>query len=240
MNRDDLAILDEGAAELGFSLSNDQLASFGRYQELLISWNRRLNLTTVDDAAGIQKRHFLDSLTCATVTGDLNGQRLVDVGSGAGFPGLPLKILFDSLELTLIESVAKKARFLEAVVESLGLSGVQVLAERAEAIAHQPQHRQGYDWAVARAVASLPVLLEYLLPFCRLGGRALAQKGGGVAHEVKKAQNALKVLGGGPASLHPVVLPGVLDQGYLVVVEKIAPTPVDYPRSSGRPAKRPL
>jgi 16S rRNA (guanine527-N7)-methyltransferase len=235
-----LALLAEGAAAMGLSLSADQLDLFQRYLALLLEWNQRLNLTAVRDPAGIQQRHYLDSLSCATLTGDLAGQRLVDVGAGAGFPGLPLKILYPTLALTLVESVAKKARFLEAAVKELGLFGVTVVVDRAENVGHMAEHREAYDWAVARAVAALPTLAEYLLPLCRVGGRMLAQKGPRAAAELEEAAWAIETLGGGRAAIHDVHVPGLDETRALVVVPKVAPTPADYPRRPGVPGKSPL
>lgn len=228
------------AAALGLDLSSRQIAQFDRYQELLQSWNRRISLTTVDDPAGIRTRHFLDSLTCATVTGDLNSQRLIDVGAGAGFPGIPLNILYPRLDLTLVESVTKKVTFLNVVLEALSMTGAEVIDARAEAVGQMAQHRQQYDWAVARAVASLNVLVEYLLPLCRIGGRVLAMKSARAQAEAEEARHAIVTLGGAEPQFHPIRLPGRAETSYLVTIEKIAPTPQTYPRRSGIPAKRPL
>ena len=233
-------LLSEGAAAMGLILSADQLAQFARYLELLLDWNRRLNLTAIREPAAVQRKHFLDSLTCAAVTGDLNNRRLVDVGAGAGFPGLPLKILYPALSLTLVESVVKKGRFLSAVVEDLGLDDVEVVIDRAENVAHMAGQRGAYDWAVARAVAALPVLAEYLLPFCRTGGHMLAQKGPGAPEEVKSAASALTLLGGSEPYLQETSVPGLDETRFLVVVQKANPTPDKYPRSPGIPAKRPI
>ncbi|MCI0575640.1 MAG: 16S rRNA (guanine(527)-N(7))-methyltransferase RsmG [Chloroflexi bacterium] len=235
-----VSFLAEGAAAWGLELTAGQLAHFARYQELLLAWNERLNLTAITGPADIQVRHFLDSLSCTLVTGDLTGQRVVDVGAGAGFPGLPLKILYPGLQLVLVESMVKKTRFLEAVVADLGLQDVAILAERAETLGQQATHRGRYDWAVARAVAAMAVLAEYLLPLCRPGGRMLAQKGPGAAEETQAAAEAIRLLGGGPASLHAVRLPGREEGRVLVVVEKVGETPARYPRRPGIPAKRPL
>jgi 16S rRNA (guanine527-N7)-methyltransferase len=229
-----------GAAALGIVLDNEQLARFAAYAELLIAWNERLNLTAAAGREEIETRHFLDSLSCALATGELDGRRLVDVGAGAGFPGLPLKILFPGTTLTLIESVAKKARFLEKVVAELALADVAILVERAEVVGHMEAERGQYDWAVARAVAALPVLAEYLLPLCRPGGRMLAMKGARAAEESAAAVAALEILGGGAPILNPVQLPGHPQSRFLVVVEKIAVTPERYPRRVGVPRKRPL
>ena len=228
------------AAAFGLQLDPRQVEQFARYQELLRAWNQKMNLTAIDDPAGIQIRHFLDSLSCATVIGDLSGRRIVDVGTGAGFPGLPLKILYPDLRLTLVESVTKKTRFLEAVVQALDLEDVQILDRRAETLGRQPEHRAQYDWAVGRAVAALRVLVEYLLPFCKVGGHVLAQKGESARAEAGEAASAIAMLGGGSPAFHPVHLPEREETHYLVVIPKVAETPAAYPRRPGRPAKRPL
>lgn len=228
------------AEQLDVRLAPDQLAQFMQYQALLLEWNERINLTAVREPAGIRVRHFLDSLSCARVTGNLNGRSLIDVGTGAGFPGLPLKILFPQLKLTLVESVAKKGQFLQAVIDALALDDVAVLTERAELLGQLPQHRQQYDWAVARAVAELRVLVEYLLPLCRVGGKMLAQKGEGVQEEIKNAVQAIKLLGGSAPELEQVILPHRKQVHYFVVVEKLSNTPAKYPRRVGMPGKRPL
>ena len=234
------SVLEAGAAAFGIVLGDGQLAQFAAYTELLLEWNQRLNLTAVDDPEEIQVRHFLDSLSCVAVTGNLNGQRLVDVGSGAGFPGLPLKILYPALQLTLLESVAKKGRFLETAATELGIDDISILVGRAETIGHVPTERGRYDWAVARAVAPLNVLAEYLLPLCRPGGHMLAMKGPKAIEESSAAERAVKTLGGDSPVLHPVRLPGRPESRYLVVVEKVAATPGRYPRREGMPKKRPL
>ena len=230
----------QSAEWLGVSLTAHQLAQFAQYQALLLEWNERMNLTAVRQPAEIRVRHFLDALSCARIMGNLNGRSLIDVGTGAGFPGLPLKILFPQLKLTLVESVAKKGQFLLAVIEALALDKVTVLTERAELLGQSPQHRQQYDWAVARAVAELRVLAEYLLPLCRVGGKILAQKGEGVHEEIENAVDAIKLLGGLTPELGEVTLPEREQVHYLVMVEKVADTPAKYPRRVGVPSKRPL
>lgn len=227
------------AEALGAPLQPEQIAQFQQYEALLLEWNERMNLTAVRQPADIRIRHFLDSLSCVSVMGELNGRCLIDVGTGAGFPGLPLKIIFPQLKLTLVESVAKKGQFLQAVVAGLGLTDVTILAERAEVLGQQPQHRQRYDWAVARAVAELRVLAEYLLPLCRVGGQALAQKGENAAQETAVASEAITILGGGSPQITLAPSPPERPH-YLVVVPKVKATPAAYPRRPGMAGKRPL
>jgi 16S rRNA (guanine527-N7)-methyltransferase len=217
-----------------------QIERFHIYLQLLMTWNQRLNLTAVRDPVAIQDRHFLDSLTCMPATGNLSHKKIIDVGSGAGFPGLPLKILFPDLCLTLVESVGKKAAFLEAVVQELGLSQVQILAARVEELGQAADHREQYDWAMARAVARLNILVEYLLPLVHIGGYALAQKGAQAAAEADEAQAGIARLGGAPPRLRRVSLPEQEAPSFLIIIEKISPTPEKYPRRVGIPAKRPL
>ena len=232
--------LAQWAAAFGISLSAAQLAQFAAYEALLLEWNNRISLTAIREPRAIRIRHFLDALTCAAATGPLDAQTLIDVGSGAGFPGLPLKIVYPRLRLTLVDSIAKKARFLELATGELGFTDVTVVADRVETLGHDPALREQFDWAVGRAVAELRVLAEYLLPFCRLGGHMLAQKGEGAAAEVVAAAHALAELGGGGATFTTVQLPETEEGHVLVVVDKIRPTPIRYPRRPGIPAKRPL
>jgi len=236
----DLAILVTGAQAWNLALTAEQRQQFDQYQSLLLTWNEQMNLTAVTDPAAVQSRHFLDSLSCTLVTGSLNGQSLIDVGSGAGFPGLPLKIVFPDLQLTLVESITKKCRFLETAVTELGLKQVSILNERVELLGRDPAHREKYDWAVARAVAALPVLAEYLLPLCRVGGAMLAMKGESAVAELATAETAVRTLGGSDGRWQPVTLPGESSSRYLITVPKTGPTPDKYPRRPGIPAKRPL
>jgi 16S rRNA (guanine527-N7)-methyltransferase len=234
------SLADSVRSLLGEELSPQQAAAFERYAAELVEWNQRFNLTTITDPAAIQARHFLDSLSCWLALRKAPPARLIDVGAGAGFPGLALKILRPELRLTLLESTAKKASFLEHVVQVLGLTDVTVLAERAEEAGQAPTHREQYDWAVARAVAPLPVLAEYLLPFVRVGGGMLAQKAKGAQEEVDAATNAFAKLGGEFEELMPVQVPELDEERWLVVVRKVAATPLAYPRRAGMPSKRPL
>ena len=237
---DSFSWLVRGADALAIPLTEAQLNQFDSYRALLLDWNKRLNLTAITEDKDIQVRHFLDSISCSLVTGDLNESSLIDVGAGGGFPGVPLKILFPTLKLTLVDSVTKKTAFLQALIEELGLSNVQVMDERIEVIGQDPDYRESFDWAAARAVAEMSTLVEYLLPLCRIGGHALAQKGVGAADELDAAAGAITLLGGGAQSLTPVALLDSSALHYLVKIQKIGPTPEKYPRRPGIPSKRPL
>ena len=238
-------LLKQGADALGIHLEREQLDRFRVYYKELVEWNRRANLTAITDCEGTQVRHFLDSLTvCLAIrdeSGDLSAiSKAVDVGSGAGFPGLPMKIAFPHLELHLIESVGKKTAFLEHIVARLGLDRVVVHTGRAETLAREPGLRDSFDLALVRGVARLSLLLEYALPFCRTGGRVAALKHGGLESELSEASFALSELGGQEARLFPVTLDGLTDNRVVVAFDKVGPTPDRYPRRVGIPAKRPL
>ncbi len=228
------------SAEFGITLSTTQMAQFDTYRELLLVWNQRINLTAITEPAEIDSRHFLDSLTVATVTGDLSGQRLIDVGTGAGFPGVPLKILYPEMQLTLVDSVAKKTRFLELLVGELGLTDVTIRAERAETLGRESDYREQFDWAVARAVAHLRVLAEYLLPLVKVGGAMLVQKGQSAAVESAESATALTQLGGSQPTITTVQLPNRTIPHYILQSNKMAATASQYPRRVGVPQKRPL
>ena len=226
--------------QLGLHLTRSQLTALSLYEKELVDWNTRFNLTAIRDPQEIYIKHFLDSLTCLMALRESSVDRLIDVGTGAGFPGIPIRIVYPKMQLTLVESVGKKAEFCRHVVSILDLQGVEVVQERAEVLGQNPSYRERFDWAVARAVAILPVLVEYLLPLVRVGGSILAMKGESGPAEAHSAQRALGVLGGHLRQLIPVTLPGVAEERYLVVIDKIAATPNGYPRKVGVPAKRPL
>lgn len=225
---------------LGLRLSGGQLAALETYERELLEWNSRFNLTAIRDAEGVQIKHFLDSLTCTLALRETPSERVIDVGTGAGFPGIPLKIICPNMKLTLIESIGKKADFCRHMVKTLKLDNVDVIQERIEVLGQNPIHRERYDWALARAVAILPTLSEYLLPLVRVGGRVLAMKGESGPAEAQSAERAMRILGGHLRQIIPVTLPGVAEDRYLVVVDKVAATPDAYPRRVGVVQKRPL
>jgi 16S rRNA (guanine527-N7)-methyltransferase len=225
---------------LNIRLSAKQLSDLHIYERELLEWNTRFNLTAIDDPETIHTKHFLDSLTCVVAMQDTPIGRVLDLGTGAGFPGLPLKILYPKMRLTLVDSVGKKVKFCRHIVKVLQLEGVDVIQDRAESLGHQAIHREQYDWSIARAVAIMPVLMEYLLPFVKVGGKALAMKGQDAHAEAHTADHAIRILGGHLQRLVPITLPGVADERHLIVVDKVAATPKKYPRRTGAPAKKPL
>src|SRR5512145_3286957 len=221
-------------------ISGRQVMALVTYEKELIEWNQKFNLTAIRDSESIRTKHFLDSFSCVLAWKALPPERIIDVGTGAGFPGIPLKILYPNLRLTLIESVGKKAMFCQHIVRVLGLEHVEVIQTRAESLGQSPQYREKYDWAVARAVANLNVLSEYLIPLVKVGGTVLAQKGETGPAEAQSAEGAMHLLGGKLRQLIPVNLPGVADDRYLILVDKAAATPPKYPRKPGVPMKQPL
>lgn len=230
------------ARAFNLELTPAQEESFARYQDLLIEWNAKFNLTAVTDPAEIAVKHFADSLSVALAIPDTARTQsisLIDVGSGAGFPGVPLAIVFPHWRTTLLEATGKKVSFLNHLVNELGLDNCGAVHSRAEDLALDPNYRARFDVAVARAVAQLPVLLEYLLPFVRLGGIAIAQKGREVDKEIDASATALKTLGGKLREVIPVKLPK--EEGrHLVVFDKTLSTPKSYPRRAGVPERKPL
>lgn len=225
---------------LGIQLTNYQLSALHIYEQELLAWNLRYNLTAISDPDQIGIKHFLDSLSCLLVMRETIFNRVIDIGTGAGFPGLPLKIVCPKIQLTLVDSVGKKVDFCNHIVKTLGLEGVTVMQERAENIGKKSDYREQFDWAIARAVASMSILAEYLLPLVCVGGSMLAMKGENAPVEAQSAEHAIRVLGGQLNRLVPVLLPGVVEERYLVVVNKVAASPQKYPRRVGVPGKRPL
>ncbi|MGC8873932.1 MAG: 16S rRNA (guanine(527)-N(7))-methyltransferase RsmG [Chloroflexia bacterium] len=239
----DTELLEHEARRIGLVLKPLQFALFRRYYQELCTWNARLNLTTIVDWEAVQVQHFLDSLTCVLALPDSARNApyaIVDIGSGAGFPGIPLKIALPHITLALVESVQKKAAFLTHLVEVLGLQDVRIYSRRAEEVAHFPECRERFDLAVSRAVAPLPVVAEYCLPFVRKGGRMIAMKGRDVQDEIRAGAPAVALLGGQLREVLPVHLPTLDAPRHLVVVDKVSPSPPRYPRRPGLPTKRPL
>lgn len=221
-------------------LTARQVAALINYEKELLEWNQKFNLSAIRDVESIRVKHFLDSYSCVLAWKSNPPLRLIDVGTGAGFPSLPLKIIYPNMQVTLVESVGKKVTFCQHIVHTLGLENVQVIKTRAEDIGQDKKHRESYDYAVARAVANLNVLSEYLLPLVKIGGSVLAQKGETAHAEAQSAEQAIKVLGGKLKQIIPVQLPSVADERFLVLIDKVHATPANYPRKAGIPSKTPL
>lgn len=215
------------------------LARLLRLREELLAWNTRVNLTAITDPVEVLYKHFLDSLALLEVS-DPARARVLDIGAGAGFPGLPLKIARPRWELVLLEATGKKVAFQRHVIEALGLSGIEALHGRAEEIAHQAPYRGSFDLVTARAVAALPALLEYAAPFCRVGGQILLPKKGDLAAELEQGKRAAQALGLALKAERAVTLPGLDDGRRILVWELVKPCPAQYPRSGSAMAKKPL
>ena len=224
------------------NLSPAQVEAFRVYTRLLVEEGSRLNLTSLKEPGAVERRHFGESLALLEALESLGavGSPVIDIGSGAGFPGLPIKIARPDLHVTLLEATGKKARFLEFAVRELELDRVAVVNGRAEEVAHDAAHRGAYALALARAVAPLPALVELALPFLQVGGYLAAPKGSGAAREVRESANALRLCGGEVEAIQPLHVPGPGPAPTLVLIRKLAETPGQYPRRPGMPAKRPL
>jgi 16S rRNA (guanine527-N7)-methyltransferase len=232
-----------GVQKLGLHLSPRQLEQFHIYYQELIDWNQRVNLTSITGYEEVQVLHFLDSLTVTLVLKRWQGYQsfsVIDVGTGAGLPGIPLKILLTGIRLVLLEATAKKARFLNHLNTKLGLDNVEVVVGRAEEVAHDADYRESFELVLSRAVGALPTLAELTLPFCAVGGSFVSQKKGDIEAELSSASRAITVLGGNLREVRKVALEEFGDKRWLVVVDKVKPTPRQYPRRPGIPAKRPL
>jgi 16S rRNA (guanine527-N7)-methyltransferase len=235
--------LVSGALKLGIQLSEPQLEQFETYYRELADWNERMNLTAITDYEEVQIKHFLDSLTVITVLKPADITRspsVIDVGTGAGLPGLPVKIALPRTRLALLEATAKKCTFLQHLTTTLGMQDVEIVNARSEAAAHDARYREKFYLVLSRAVASLPTLAELALPFCAVGGLFIAQKKGDIEKEIEQSQSAIEIMGGRLREVRPVLFEGLNDQRYLLVIDKVRPTPPAYPRRPGLPAKRPL
>jgi len=232
-----------GAGELGLGLNSRQLEQFNVYYQELLDWNQRVNLTAITGYEDVQVKHFLDSLTVTLAFKPLLADAdfsVIDVGTGAGLPGIPLKILFPDIRLVLLEATAKKAAFLQHIKHKLGLDDIEIVVGRAEIAARETQNRERFDVVLSRAVAPLSSLAELTLPFCAVGGSTIAQKKGAIDLEISQATRAIEILGGSLREVKRVDLEELTDERYLVIIDKVAPTPELYPRRPGMPAKRPI
>ena len=233
----------ENASEIGIDLNDKMLSSFDIYYKNLLEWNAVMNLTAITEEKDVFEKHFLDSLTITKIVSRETldkGCILMDLGTGAGFPGLPIAIVFPNIQVVLVDSLNKRIRFLEDTVQKLGLSNVTCIHARAEELSRNKKFREKMDFCCSRAVANLSTLSEYCLPFVKKGGFFISYKTEQVQSEIDQGKNAIKVLGGGNVQVEFFTLPGTDYQRSLVKIEKVAATPPKYPRKAGTPAKEPI
>lgn len=229
----------KGLNILDIELNDNQIKQFMDYYELLINWNSVMNLTSITDFLEVIQKHFLDSLSIVKVFRPQN-EKIIDVGTGAGFPGIPIKIAFPDTKVVLMDSLNKRIRFLEEVIKSLCLENISAVHGRAEELGRNELYRENFDICTSRAVAKLSVLSEYCIPFVKRGGKFIPYKSGNINEELQEAQNAIKILGGKIKVQKEFNIP-LTDIGRsLVVIEKTGTTPKKYPRTAGKPAKEPL
>lgn len=226
-------------AQLNIDISNEQLDLFERYYELLISWNEKINLTAITDKQDVYIKHFADSISVLKYI-DLAKKSIIDIGTGGGFPGIPIKIMCPDSKILLLDSLAKRVGFLNEVISSLGLNDISAIHGRAEDIAFEDDHREKYDIAVSRAVANLSTLSEYCLPFVNINGVFISYKSGNIDDELSGADKAINVLGGKTGSVEKFILPGTDYDRSLVFINKVKKTEKKYPRKAGTPQKKPL
>ncbi|AUS98505.1 16S rRNA (guanine(527)-N(7))-methyltransferase RsmG [Clostridium thermosuccinogenes] len=243
MERELEQLLVKGAEEYSVHLDEEKIKSFGKYKEILLEWNEKINLTAIEEDKDIILKHFIDSLSIMPyIRGLIKGESslsLVDVGTGAGFPGIPVKIAAPEIKVTLLDSLEKRVKFLKEVVKGLGLTDIEAMHGRAEEYGVKAEFREKFDVSTARAVASLPVLLEYCLPFTKVGGLFIAMKGSNT-EEISSSKRALEILGGEIVDVKEITLPWSDMKRNIILIKKLRQTPAKYPRKAGKPAKEPL
>lgn len=224
--------------EFDIQINDEQLEMFNKYMNLLLEWNEKINLTAIVEPDEVKLKHFVDSLTVLKYINDEN--KIIDIGTGAGFPGIPIKIMMPNTKITLLDSLNKRINFLNIVVETLNLKNIQAIHGRAEELARNKLHREKYDIAVSRAVANLSTLVEYMLPFVKVGGKCICMKGANVKEELDKAQNAIKELGGEIEKVDNFYLSNNDNERNIIIIKKVKETKSKYPRKAGTPSKEPL
>lgn len=240
MNRYDTTQFESDLEQLNVSLSEEQIDQFLRYYELLTEWNERINLTAIKEYSDVMKKHFIDSISLVKAYDVFREASVIDVGTGAGFPGLALKIAYPGLRITLLDSLNKRIHFLDTVIHELGLSDIKTIHGRAEDCARSDLLREKFDLCVSRAVANLSTLSEYCLPFVKVGGEFVSYKSEKLSEEMESAEHAISILGGKIKEQVEFMLPDSDIYRNLVVMEKIKETPKKFPRKAGLPAKNPL
>lgn len=224
--------------EFNIEINEEQIKSFEKYMNLLLEWNEKINLTAITQPEEVKLKHFVDSLTVLKYIND--DDKVIDIGTGAGFPGIPLKIMNENTKITLLDSLNKRINFLNIIIETLNLRNIQAIHGRAEEIARNKLYREKYDVAVSRAVANLSTLTEYMLPFVKVGGKCICMKGANVNEELERAQNAIKELGGEIERVDNFYLSDNDNERNIIVIKKIKETNPKYPRKAGTPSKEPL
>ena len=224
--------------EFNIEINEGQIKSFEKYMNLLLEWNEKINLTAITQPDEVKLKHFVDSLTVLKYIND--DDKVIDIGTGAGFPGIPLKIMNENTKITLLDSLNKRINFLNIVIETLNLRNIQAIHGRAEEIARNKLYREKYDVAVSRAVANLSTLTEYMLPFVKVGGKCICMKGANVNEELERAQNAIKELGGEIERVDNFYLSDNDNERNIIVIKKVKETNPKYPRKAGTPSKEPL
>lgn len=230
--------MKEYAIEIGILLEEEQINQFYQYMQLLLEWNEKINLTAITKPEEVILKHFMDSLTIAKHIE--KNATLIDVGTGAGFPGIPLKIIREDLEVTLLDSLNKRITFLKEVIEQLQLTKIQAVHFRAEDFGKNKKYRESFDYATSRAVANLATLSEYLMPLVKLNGYGISMKGSEVEEEIKQSQKAIEILGGKIKSIDSFQLPKSDINRNIIIIKKEKQTPMKYPRKAGLPAKEPI
>ena len=230
---------ERGLAELGIALSEEQKTQFLQYYALLVEWNSFMNLTAITEFDQVITKHFLDSLSLVKVCDVAQAGRILDVGTGAGFPGIPLKIAFPEVEVVLLDSLNKRVKFLNEVIGQLGLSKITAIHGRAEDFARQKEYREQFDLVVSRAVANLSSLSEYCLPYVKVGGYFVSLKGPDVEEEIKESKNAIATMGGKVEKVLQFTLPDESGRS-IVLIKKISQTPPQFPRTAAKMAKKPI
>jgi len=236
----DLTVLEQGCEQIGISLNEEQKQQFIDFYEYLVEKNKVMNLTGITEFQEVLVKHFLDSLACVKAVDIKKVTTVMDIGTGAGFPGVPLKIAFPHLEACLLDSLKKRVNFLEETFALLKLQNITAIHGRAEEFAKNKSYRETYDLCVSRAVSNLATLSEYCLPYVKVGGKFISYKSGTVQEEAEQAEKAVRILGGKIQDVVYFNLPDSEIQRSLVVIEKIKPTPGKYPRKAGTPLKEPL
>ncbi len=226
--------------ELKINLDEDKINQFKSYQQELLEWNQKTNLTSITEPVQVEIKHFIDSLSCLKIIDSPRSNKIIDIGSGAGFPGIPIKIVYPNKDIILLEATQKKVDFCRHILNKFNLNPNAALVGRAEDIAHDVNQREKYDIAISRAVASLPALMELLLPFVKVGGTAIAMKGKDIQQELVSAERALQILGGRIELVQKIFLPILEEERNLIKISKINSTPEKYPRRPGLPVKKPL